>query len=79
MSDVRLDKIEAEVVALKVANASLVTAVEHLSDTLAKLDRTVDDLRDAMNRGRGALWVIVGASTFLGGAISAGVQKLLER
>lgn len=70
MNETRLQQLEIE-------NAKLAISLEHLSESVRELTRTVQELRDTMNRGRGALWVIVGASTLVGGAISAGVNKLL--
>lgn len=70
MSEARLNQLE-------IANAKLSTSLEHLTASVNKLTDKVDELNDSMNKGRGALWVIVGASTLLGGAISAGLTKWL--
>lgn len=68
---------EARITQLEIENARLAASLEHLTESVRELTRTVQDLRDTMNRGRGALWVIVGASTLVGGAISAGLTKWL--
>lgn len=68
MSDERITQLEIE-------NAKLATSLEHLTDSVKELTRTVQDLRDTMNRGKGALWIVVGASTLVGGAISAAFTK----
>lgn len=78
MNDDRFVRLEESVSQLREDKAALVASVEHLTDAVDKLTTTVETLSAAMNRGKGALWVIVGASTFLGGAISAGVNKLLS-
>lgn len=70
MTDERLTALEIE-------NARLATSLEHLTDSVKELTRTVQDLRDTMNRGKGALWIVVGASTLVGGAISAALTKWL--
>lgn len=70
MTDDRITQLEIE-------NARLAVSLEHLTDSVKELTKTVQDLRDTMNRGRGALWVVIGASTLVGGAISAGLTKWL--
>lgn len=68
---------EARLTQLEIANAKLSTSLEHLTNSVNKLTEKVEDLNDSMNKGRGALWVIVGASTLAGGAISAALTKWL--
>ena len=68
---------EERLTALEIENAKLAVSLEHLTDSVKELTKTVQDLRDTMNRGRGALWVVVGASTLVGGAISAAITKWL--
>ena len=79
MSDLsRLDRLEDDVIELRITNAKVIATIQHLSDTLENLDDTVGKLRDAMNKGRGALVVVVGVATALGGAIGAGVDLLIR-
>lgn len=68
---------EERITQLEIENARLAVSLEHLTESVRELTKTVQDLRDTMNRGRGALWVVVGASTLMGGAISAGLTKWL--
>jgi len=68
---------DTRITQLEIEHARLSTSVDHLSESVRELTKTVQDLRDTMNKGRGAIWVIVGASTFLGGAISAGITKII--
>lgn len=63
---------------LEIENAKLSVSLEHLTESVKELTSVVQQLRDTMNQGRGALWVVVGVSTLLGGAISAGLTKWLS-
>lgn len=78
MTDERIRALEAHVTDLRVDNASLSVSVQHLTASVEKLTNSLTELQAVMNKGRGALWVIVGVSTFLGGAISAGINKALN-
>lgn len=78
MTEDRIRALEEHVGDLRVENASLAASVQHLTDSVNRLTISLTDLQATMNKGRGALWVIVGASTFLGGVISAGINKLVS-
>jgi hypothetical protein len=73
----RIVKLEGGVTDLKIANAKLAVSVEHLAASVRSLVSTVDVLRDTINQGRGAVWVIVGVSGAIGALIAAGIAKLL--
>lgn len=60
---------------LKISNASLATSVEHLVKAVDALTLTVNTLRDTMNQGRGALWIMVGAA----GLVSAILSTFITR
>ena len=66
-SDERVQKLEAEVTDLRISNATLSVAVEHLATAVKGLTETVQVLRDTLNQGRGALWLALLA----GGSVSA--------
>lgn len=66
-SDERVEKLEAEVTNLRISNATLSVAVEHLATAVKGLTETVQVLRDTLNQGRGALWLALLA----GGSVSA--------
>jgi len=66
-SDERVQKLEAEVTNLRISNATLSVAVEHLATAVKGLTETVQVLRDTLNQGRGALWLALLA----GGSVSA--------
>jgi hypothetical protein len=78
MSEDRIRQLEEHVGDLRVENASLAMSVQHLSASVEKLTVSLTELQAVMNKGRGALWVIVGVSTFLGGVISAGINKAMQ-
>lgn len=76
-SDQRVFELEREVGNLRVNNASLGTSVEHLAKAVETLTSTVDELRDTMNKGRGALWVAMVLAGAFGAAVATGLKKLL--
>lgn len=67
--------MERQVSDLRVSNAALSTSIEHLVKTVDALTQTVMTLRDTINQGRGALWVMIGAA----GAVGAVVTILVKR
>jgi NADPH-dependent curcumin reductase CurA len=69
--------MEDRVRSLEIANAKLATSVEHLSTTVTVLASTVQDLRDTMNQGRGALWLMMAAAGSVGAVIVTLAKKLL--
>ena len=69
--------MEDRVRSLEIANAKLATSVEHLSTTVTVLASTVQDLRDTMNQGRGALWLMMAAAGALGAIVVTFAKKLL--
>lgn len=71
----RVHHVERQVTDLRVANAALSSSVEHLAKTVDVLNVTVQSLRDTINQGRGAIWVMVGAA----GAIGAVVAMMIKR
>ena len=71
----RVRELEAQVTNLRVDNAELATSVEHLAGAVKTLTETVQDLRDTMNKGRGALWMAM----LLAGGIGAALTTVLKR
>lgn len=69
-------RLERDVSDLRVANASLAAAVEHLATSVAALTQTVNVLRDTMNQGKGALWLIVAAAGGVGAAITMALKQV---
>lgn len=69
--------MEDRVRSLEIANAKLATSVEHLSTTVTVLASTVQDLRDTMNQGRGALWIMMAAAGSIGAIIVTIAKKVL--
>jgi NADPH-dependent curcumin reductase CurA len=69
--------MEDRVRSLEIANAKLATSVEHLSQTVTVLASTVQDLRDTMNQGRGALWLMMAAAGSIGAIIVTLAKKVL--
>lgn len=76
MSTERLSTVEEQVTKLRVSNAELAKSVEHLSTAVTALTATVQVLRDTINTGRGALWVIAGAAGALGAVAALMFKKM---
>ena len=59
---------------LEIANERTVTVLEHVAEAVNGLNSTVQDLRDTMNKGKGALtgmlWLCGVMSAAVGGVIS---------
>ena len=70
----RVLQLEREVGDLRVHNAKLITSMEHLVGAVEGLNSTVQELRDTMNKGRGALWFAM----LLAGGIGASVTTLIK-
>ncbi len=77
MNEERVQRLEEGLTAVLIENAKLASALQHLSGSVMKLDATVQDLRDTMNKGRGALWAFGLGSVCLGAAISTLVNRAL--
>lgn len=73
----RLAELEERISNVRVNNASLTTSVEHLAESVKNLTIIVQQLRDTMNQGRGALWVITGAAAMLGAIVAMAAKKFL--
>jgi uncharacterized protein YlxW (UPF0749 family) len=77
MTDDRVRFLEGEVRDLQVSNAALATSVEHLVKAVDALTLVVQTLRDTMNQGRGALWLMVAAAGAFGAVITTLAKKVL--
>lgn len=78
MSEDRLSRLENENQQRAIDHARLSTSVEHLNESVRELTAKVGEFRDTMNKGRGAMWVVLGACTALGGLVSAAINKWLS-
>lgn len=76
-SDQRVFELEREVGNLRVNNAALGTSVEHLAKAVETLTDTVGELRDTMNKGRGALWLAMIIAGAMGAAVATGIKRVL--
>lgn len=70
MSEERLKAVEDLVTNLRIENAKLSEAIEHLSTTVSSLTSVVQEIRDAMNKGKGAIWLFGVLSAAVGAFIS---------
>lgn len=79
MTEERIFRLETDVAELREQNAALAVSVRHLTESVDSLTVVLNEMKSTMDKGRGALWVIVAASTFLGGIISAVVNRLTSQ
>jgi hypothetical protein len=63
-------ELEAHVVDLRVANASLAANVANLSTVVSNLSTDVKNLSAVMNRGKGALAAVVAGSATVGSFVT---------
>ncbi len=73
----RVARLEDRVSSLEVAAGKIDTSSEHLAKTVDQLSAVVQDLRDTMNQGRGALWAITAAAGVAGGAVALMLKRFL--
>lgn len=71
----RLRDLESTVADLREDRAAQALATEHLQEAVKELSVQVGELRDTINRSRGALWVILGLGTAGGGILTALLSK----
>ncbi len=79
MSEQRLSEAEGRVRDLEIGHAELVVEMRHMSDAISKLTGSVDSLRSSMDKGKGALWVIVGASSVAGGILATIISNFFGK
>lgn len=72
----RIQNLERELTDLRVSEARLSGSVDHLSRSVGELTTTVGELRDAMNRGKGALWTVTSGAALVGGIASYAAGRL---
>lgn len=65
-----LDQIREHISELQEAKGALTANVATLAASVATLTASVNTLNNTLQRGRGALWAIVTASTAIGGLIA---------
>ena len=78
MTEERIFRLESEMSNLREENAALAVSVEHLSQAVNGLTEKLTSMTSTMDKGRGALWVIVAASTFLGGILNVAFSWFLR-
>ena len=75
----RIRNIEKEVIELRVSNATLSQSVESLADNVKGLTSVVQELRNALNKGKGALWAICSGSAVAGGIVATVAEWMFKK
>jgi hypothetical protein len=78
MTDDRLSALEARVYQLHADNARLSESVDHLASAVAGLTAGVQDFRDTMNKGKGAVRLFGLVATGVGGLASWVMTRLFQ-
>lgn len=71
----RIRALETQVGDLREERAEDTTEIRHLRESIMTLNQTVSELRDILNKGKGAWLVIV----VIAGAVGAGVTTMLKK
>lgn len=71
----RVHRLESDVSALRVSNATLSASLDHLTQAVTTLTETVQVLRDTLNQGRGAMWLMMSLGAGLGGLCVVVLKK----
>lgn len=77
MTEDRIHRLEVEVVNLRVQHAEFNGALSSLTKAVDELREVVQDLRDTMNKGRGAVWLFMAGAAALGSLVSLIVKKMM--
>ncbi len=78
MTDDRLTALEARVSDLRVDNARLSESVDHLATAVGGLTDVVQEFRDTLNRGKGAVWLFGLVATGVGGIASWVMTRIFQ-
>jgi hypothetical protein len=78
MTDDRLSALEARVYQLHADNARLTESVEHLATAVTGLTSVVQEFRDTLNKGKGAVWLFGLVATGIGGLVSWVMTRLFQ-
>ena len=74
--DSRISEIEERQQESELQLARLGVHMEHMSTAVTNLTKSVDGLKTTMDQGRGALWVVLAASSVLGAILTTAISKL---
>lgn len=73
----RIRSLETQVGDLREQRAEDTTEIRHLRESIVTLNKTVGELRDILNKGKGAWLVIVVIAGAIGAAATTVFKKLL--
>ena len=78
MTDDRLTSLERVVTELRIEHARLSESVEHLATAVTSLTGVVQEFRDTLNKGKGAIWLFGLVATGIGGVVSWVMTRLFQ-
>lgn len=79
MSDAdRIAELERDLTDVRIENAGLRASLEHLATAVTGLTTVVQDLRDTMNRGKGAIGLFAALSGALGGLLAWAAGRIFH-
>lgn len=78
MSEERLKALEEHVTNVRIENARLSGSIDHLSTAVGELTGVVQEFRDTLNKGKGAVWLFGAVSVAIGGLVSWATTHLFR-
>jgi hypothetical protein len=78
VSEERLSALENRMYQLHADNARLTESVEHLATAVTSLTDVVQEFRDTLNKGKGAIWLFGVLAAAVGGLISWATTHLFR-
>jgi uncharacterized coiled-coil DUF342 family protein len=73
----RIRRLEDDVMDLRVQGAEFNGSITALKEAVDELKEVVQDLRDTMNQGRGAVWLFMSGAAALGALASLILKKIM--
>jgi hypothetical protein len=75
MTEERLRALE---IAFAAERATTAAAIEHLTEAVNELTKSVQEFRDTLNQGKGAVWLFGIVATAVGGIASWVMTRLFQ-
>lgn len=71
-------RLRALEIAFAAEQATTTAAIEHLTEAVNNLTQTVQEFRDTLNKGKGAVWLFGLVATGIGGVASWVMTRIFQ-